>query len=214
MIEVDTMEPARVTKEYQCWQSPFGYSRHCAHQQRATHCFHHCGTEGMGTPVYGDDNWFCSLSCYKGHLLETPSYAHQAQLQTLSERARQEFGVTKSIKPAPPRSALAMFGGSLTTQEFLGVCGDPKVEVVVLHNNDITENTVIEVRRQQTDKEGFQQMFATTQAPVEHQHTTNSLFDQLAANIEVERKQKIASSQGKFIFKAMNGRKKSTKKDK
>jgi len=101
-----------------------------------------------------------------------------------------------------------MFGGSLSVQDFLSVCDNPKMQVVPLHQHDITHNTVIEVRRQRTDKEGFQNMFnASTQTAQQSGNDSNSLFDKMAAEIKVERREKVASSQGKSIFKLMSERK-------
>lgn len=196
-----------VTKEHQCGQQLFGFCKTCALATRATHCYHHCGPEGMDAPIHGDDHWFCSLACYKAHLIETPSYAHQCQLQTLPTRARKEYGVTDPIKAAPPRAALAMFGGPLSAAEFLAVTEQPLVDVVTLRGHDITQGTVIEVRRKQTDQEGFRQVFegAATSAPAAQQGGA-SLFDELAKDIAQEKRERIRTTQGRSIFQTMASR--------
>jgi hypothetical protein len=196
------------THEHQCGQQTFGYSRECTLTGRATHCYHHCGPEGMDSPVYGDDHWFCSLACYKAHLLETPSYTHNTLLQTLHTRARTEFHMEGPVKAAPPRCALQMFGGPLPVADFLAVADNPAVEVVAHDGHDITESMVVELRRKQSDEEGFRQVFQTgTDTTRETSTTGGCLFDKLVTDIKGERKEKIEKSQGKSIFKAMNRRK-------
>jgi hypothetical protein len=165
----------------------------------------------MDSPVYGDDHWFCSLACYKAHLLETPSYTHNALLQGLQTRARKEFGWDKLVKPAPPRCTLQMFGGPLSVTEFLTVGDDPEVEAVALSGHDITHGMVVELRRRQSDQEGFRQVFQTnTETHTETPSTGACLFDKLVTDIKGEQKEKIAHSQGKSLFKAMSNRRKKT----
>lgn len=198
--------PGAPVREHHCGQQIFGYSRRVTAAARATHCYHHCGPEGMDAAIPGDDRWFCSLPCYKAHLLDTPSYAHQTQLQALPTVARQVYGVHAPIKPAPPRTALAMFGGPLSTADFLAAARDPDVEVVRLHGHDVTHATVLEVRRRQSDQEGFRQVFEATTAAAEPHPEGASLFDSLSSEIKNERKDKIVSMQGRGIFKAMGYR--------
>ena len=209
-MEVDgkAMCATGVTREHQCGQQLFGFSRKCTEVTKATHCYHHCGPEGMEAPIFGDDHWFCSLACYKAHLVETPSYSHQCQLQTLPTRARQEYGFSDYIKAAPPRSALAMFGGPLSPAEFLAVTDKPAVEVVTLRGHDITQGTIMEVRHKQTDQEGFRQVFevASTSGTTGSAAAGTSLFDEMAQSIQQEKRERITSTQGRSIFQTMAAR--------
>lgn len=210
-MDVDTVVQDHLVQEHQCGQQTFGYSRECTQTVKATHCYHHCGPEGMISPVYGDDHWFCSLACYKAHLLETPSYTHNALLQTLQTRARTEFGMDFPIKAAPPRCTLQMFGGPLSVADFLAVADNPVVEALAVSGHDITESMVVELRRKQSDQEGFRQVFQTSTEPSRETATTGTcLFDKLVTDIKGERQEKIEKSQGKSIFKAMSNRRKKT----
>jgi len=200
-------------RHYQCEQQVFGAVRQCVPVERATHCYHHCGTEGMATAIWGDHHWFCSLPCYKAHLLETPSYAHQMLLQALPTRARTEFKVTAPIKPAPPRAALAMFGGPLTVQEFLAVAADPAVQVTVVSDHEVSHSTIVEVQRKQSDRDGFREVFhqgsaaSATDVP-----DTDTLFEKIARDISTTRNEKIADMQGKSMFKGMGAKRKANAK--
>jgi hypothetical protein len=63
------------------------------------------------------DCMFCSWSCAKSYALDRCQLSAAALLPLLRKQVTGQR-VSDSIKPAPPRTALAMFGGPLSIEEF------------------------------------------------------------------------------------------------
>lgn len=121
-------------------------------------CYHHCAPID-GKPVAGDGLLFCSWACYKAHLQEQPSYHNQMLLKDLATRARKEDGIIDFIQPAPERATLAMFGGSLSVEEFLKVAPDPARTVAIKRGRVVCEHMLEEHRRRQSDTDSYKDVF-------------------------------------------------------
>lgn len=60
---------------------------------------------------------FCSWACAKAYMLDRPNY-QQASLLPLLRKHATGLPVSSGIKPAPPKTALKMFGGPMTIEQF------------------------------------------------------------------------------------------------
>lgn len=121
-----------------------------------THCWwcvHPFQGQILHMPIKYDDKLkkyttmgeFCNWSCMKAyaHDINTPkSYEYQA---FISMMCMQTHGKYQSIRKAPKRQALKMFGGSLTIEEFRSTCNtDHPVRLPNETFMQITERTTKE----------------------------------------------------------------------
>lgn len=105
-------------------------------------CLHCChGFSGVPVPLpydYSEERneysvsygVFCSFSCAKGYAIEHPSHNSPNQMLYLQQLARNFYGITGPITPAPPRSRLKVFGGDLDIVEFRRLSGNEVITVV------------------------------------------------------------------------------------
>lgn len=105
---------------------------------------------------------FCSLECAKRYILQHPSSSSPSEMKNLSIMAREVFGYTRCIHPAPVHYALRRFGGYMTIEEFRARSG--RVEVTAhtppfLNSTMIFEEQTIaqrvkEIERQKMEERG------------------------------------------------------------
>lgn len=102
---------------------PEEYTKPCS-----SACWHCCHSfEGGPVPVPRDYDasegkfivygTFCSLSCAKGFLQETPTFNTGYQITLLAKMAREVYGVN-DVRAAPPRLSLDVFGGPFPIERF------------------------------------------------------------------------------------------------
>ena len=99
------------------------------------HCCHPFGWPPVGMPVKHSpltdhlvlQGTFCSLNCCKAHMRaeQAPSRQSEMLLEMLAMRVKQKLRLAGEevprhmcIRPSPPRTALRMFGGFMTIEEF------------------------------------------------------------------------------------------------
>lgn len=152
-----------------CSAKVFGYDRHyTAHKlldgkakqvpdKTDLWCFHDCHPFDWRPVVDGEV--YCSWACRKANLCESQSYHNQQALQNLPTKARHQSGLQGEIKRAPPRRALAVFGGPLSIADFRAYADKPRHEVSIVQEYLITEAVLYEFKHPQSDKEGFKQVF-------------------------------------------------------
>ena len=89
-------------------------------------CCHPCGDISMGLPfkynllddVYNTKGHFCSWNCMRAYVLKEPDYVRD-NLIMLMISMRQKMGIKQhSIKKAPMKETLKVFGGILSIDEF------------------------------------------------------------------------------------------------
>ena len=113
------------------------------------HCCHQFKTAPIPVPksydsyskqfiVHGN---FCSLSCAKTHILDKESSAPHA-LTLFLKMASDVYDVNNCIPTAPPKTALTLFGGTLSIDTFRS----GKVNIAVMEPPFINSYTVIEER--------------------------------------------------------------------
>ena len=91
-----------------CW--------HCCHS--FTGCVHYAPYATVNEnsiSVYGN---FCSLPCTKRYIMDQHMCMSAVQLMLLKRVARDVYGHTGYIKPAPPKVCLKVFGGDMQIDTF------------------------------------------------------------------------------------------------
>ena len=73
---------------------------------------------------------FCSFPCAKAYLIKHRSFNTPSEMLFLTKLARTYYGITESIKPAPPTERLKVFGGDLSIEEFRE---RSKVSITITH---------------------------------------------------------------------------------
>ena len=177
-------------------------------------CYHHCAPI-EGKPISGDGLLFCSWSCYKAYLQETPSYHNQMQLKDLATRARKESGIIDFIKPAPERATLKVFGGTLEVDQFLEMARDPNRTVAIKRGRAISEHMLEEHRRKQSDTESYKDVFrASSKDGGMDRHesagcstTSNKLFYENLKTIRSKEKGGLANKPSNMFLNMMTKRK-------
>jgi hypothetical protein len=128
------------------------------------HCCHAFSTPPVPLPrsfdthernfvVFGN---FCSLRCAKGFLVESDIFDSPFHLSMFTKMAREVYGCTEVVA-APPRFALAMFGGPYTIEQFR----DDAKQAVLLAPPFVTSYMVVEERRHAIEVEGERTEHAT-----------------------------------------------------
>ena len=72
----------------------------------STHALYH---------VYGN---FCSVNCAKAYIIEHEPGISTTRMLYLNHLVRNVYGIHTSVKPAPPKIRLKMFGGDLSIAQF------------------------------------------------------------------------------------------------
>lgn len=99
------------------------------------HCVHPFDSKPVPVPLSYDQRkqtfkvfgCFCSFNCAKAYILgrmSGPSVHTCCSLLTFLHRKVMQIKTHRPIKKAPPVTALNVFGGPLTIQEFRNACGD------------------------------------------------------------------------------------------
>lgn len=89
---------------------------------------------------------FCSWACMKAFNLESKSYLQSVTANIITLFHRRCTGHLRGVRPAPPRIALAVFGGTMSIEEFRAASQNP-VEHVVLPPR-MVEHEVVVVQRE------------------------------------------------------------------
>ncbi|KAF6252715.1 hypothetical protein COO60DRAFT_1643845 [Scenedesmus sp. NREL 46B-D3] len=85
---------------------------------------------------------FCSWSCAKAHMLDKPRFQLASMLPLLRKHATgREIG--EGLKAAPPRTALRMFGGPLSIEEFRADASTLETAYTELRANIILDAPVL-----------------------------------------------------------------------
>ena len=92
---------------------------------------------------------FCSLSCAKAFLLESPTYETSASLVLLERMASELYG-TSDVVPAPSRFALDLYGGPYSIERFRAI--GTRCEVTTLSPPFVASYMVCEERELDTAK--------------------------------------------------------------
>lgn len=103
------------------------------------HCCHPVPGQPLPMPIKYDDKrqifevvgTFCSWACMKSFNLDSSSYKKSVNANNITLFHKRWTGVLRGIRPAPPRQALAVFGGTMTIAEFRAA-SDAPVEYNVL----------------------------------------------------------------------------------
>ncbi len=119
------------------------------------YCCHGFDTPPLPLPIRHDDRrdvfhvkgTFCSWSCMKAYNLESTSYMKAVCANILTLFHRRCTGQLRGIRPAPPRHALRVFGGTMTIDEFRAASGKP-LEYCVLPPRMVLHHHVIQETRQ------------------------------------------------------------------
>lgn len=85
---------------------------------------------------------FCSWSCAKAYMLERPSYQLASLLPLFRKQATGQ-AISDGIKAAPPRTALKMFGGPLSIDEFRSEAGNTQASYLELPANMVIDAPVL-----------------------------------------------------------------------
>ena len=90
------------------------------------HCCHQFETVPLPIPrkhdstralyhVYGN---FCSVNCAKAYIIEHEPSISTTRMLYLNHLVRNVYGIHTTVKPAPPKIRLQMFGGDLSIAQF------------------------------------------------------------------------------------------------
>lgn len=91
------------------------------------HCCHQFEGQSLGIPrrvnpvsqEYKLEGNFCSFRCALAYLQDQPSFSRSLRKLYLMELAEKVYNLnTQLLRPAPPRTALAAFGGTLSIEAF------------------------------------------------------------------------------------------------
>lgn len=90
------------------------------------HCCHPFDGNGFRLPrifdptdgVYHVYGWYCSANCAKGYVLEHSMFDRGYQMNILVRMLREVYGIHESVREAPPRTSLQMFGGPFDIEAF------------------------------------------------------------------------------------------------
>lgn len=90
------------------------------------HCCHAFDGVGFRLPrifdpadqIYHVYGWYCSANCAKAYILEHSTFDRGYQMNIFVRMLRDVYGINESINEAPPRTALAMFGGPFDIAGF------------------------------------------------------------------------------------------------
>lgn len=90
------------------------------------HCCHPFATQPLPLPVAYDDRrdvfhvmgTFCSFACMKAYNCESTSYMKHVSANVITLFHKRCTGKLTGVRPAPPRVALRVFGGTMTIDEF------------------------------------------------------------------------------------------------
>ena len=115
------------------------------------YCCHPFDTQPLPMPTKHDDRRdvfhvtgnFCSWACMKAHNLRSASYTKSINANTITLFHKRCTGVMRGIRAAPPRMTLAVFGGSMSIEEFRAASGKP-LEYTVLPPRMITHHQSVE----------------------------------------------------------------------
>lgn len=106
-------------------------------------CCHRFSTTPFGLPVqYRNDKYhvmgcYCSLECAAAHnFASRESIDERLNRYALINALSSCLGLSKSVKPAPDRVVLQMFGGPLTIEEFRDISQDATVNLSFDNNKE------------------------------------------------------------------------------
>lgn len=130
-----------------------GYPRRT--DQWCWYCCHPFDGQPLPMPMKHDDRrdvfhvkgTFCSWACMKAYNLESTSYMKAVCANVITLFHRRCTGQLRGIRPAPPRHALKVFGGTMTIDEFRAASGKP-LEYCVLPPRMVLHHHVIQETRQ------------------------------------------------------------------
>lgn len=119
------------------------------------YCCHPFGTPPLPMPIKYDDKrdvfhvmgTFCSWACMKAFNLDSSSYMKPVNANNITLLHKRCTGSLARIRPAPPRQALAVFGGTMSIEEFRAASGRPLEYAVlpprmIVHHHAIQETDV------------------------------------------------------------------------
>lgn len=97
------------------------------------HCCHPFRTRPLPMPIKYDDRrdvfhvmgTFCSWACMKAYNLDSTSYMKHVNANTITLFRKRCTGCLGGLRPAPPRVALKVFGGTMSIEEFRAACEKP-----------------------------------------------------------------------------------------
>lgn len=120
-------------------------------EQWCWYCCHPFDTPPLPMPIGYDDKRdlfhvqgvFCGWACMKAHNLESASYLKSANANNITLFRKRCTGALRGIKPAPPRQALRVFGGSMSIDEFREASGK-QLEYAVLPPRMIVHHHAIQ----------------------------------------------------------------------
>lgn len=115
------------------------------------YCCHPFQTQPLPMPIKYDDRrqifhvmgTFCSWACIKAYNLQSASYMKSVNANNITLFHRKCTGKLRGIRSAPPRQALAVFGGTMSIEEFRAASELP-VEYCVLPPKMIVHNHAIQ----------------------------------------------------------------------
>ena len=88
------------------------------------HCAHGFDGPPVGIPVgrrdgvYELHGVYCSFACMKAANCARPSHERAFSSQLIHEMLREVYGVDRVVNKAPPKQTLAVFGGTMSIEEF------------------------------------------------------------------------------------------------
>lgn len=119
------------------------------------YCCHPFDTPPLPMPIKYDDKrdvfhvmgTFCSWPCMKAFNLDSSSYMKSVNANNITLLHKRCTGALARIRPAPPKQALKVFGGTMSIEEFRGASGQPLEYAVlpprmIVHHHAIQETDV------------------------------------------------------------------------
>lgn len=116
------------------------------------YCCHPFDTQPLPMPIKHDClrdvfhvmGTFCSWACMKAHNLESSSYMKSMNANNITLFHKRCTGELRRIRPAPPKQALRVFGGTMSIAEFRAASEQPLEYAVlpprmVVHHHAIQE---------------------------------------------------------------------------
>lgn len=122
-----------------------------ATDQWCWHCCHPFSTQPLPMPMRHDSRrdvfhvggTFCSWACMKTHNWESSSHLKTVIVNNISLFHWRCTGTLGRIRPAPPKQALAVFGGTMSIEEFRAA-SDAPVEYTILPDNMVHHHQVVQ----------------------------------------------------------------------
>jgi len=124
-------------------------------------CCHPIEGEPLHLPLKYDEmrrtfhtsGYFCSWPCMKSYNLGSNSYRMYEIQQFITLMRKQCYGKTESLRCAPKRQALKVFGGTMTIEEFRGEGDAPIINRPNIHVDEEAKEQVAATKASNGTKE-------------------------------------------------------------